>query len=256
MRRAGAYGSVAPSAAGYDDAGELLDYEVEIGFVLLRPIDLGALPTQEEFAAGIALFLANDLSDRLPQILHGEKGYTRAKSHPGYLSIGPWMVHGKHLPLGGEGIDLHLRVVEESPLPGGPTRQDASSSDLIRGPWSIARMLSEVHGDSGQTDHRGIEREVARIRENRAVLPAGTIILSGTPGGTAIEAPGTWDRVRALVRGNFTMSGAKRYFARHSIDHKREMGYLSAGDTVECWAEHLTPATALADRRRILKRCR
>jgi 2-keto-4-pentenoate hydratase/2-oxohepta-3-ene-1,7-dioic acid hydratase in catechol pathway len=239
----GAYSPVAPSGQGHPDAGKLLDYEVEIGFVLLEEIDLDSPPASEELFEKIALFMANDVSDRLPQILHGNEGYTRAKAHPGYLLIGPWMVHGRHLDLdgggGSGGIELHLRVLEASPHPGGAVRQSASSLDLIRGPWAILEMLSAIHHDSIQLDNNGVERAVARVRDGHATLPAGTIILTGTPGGTAIEAPGNWDRIRALARGNLSMPGARRYFARHSIDYRKEMGYLSVGDTVESWVEHL-----------------
>ena len=235
----GAYRPLSPSLSGYPDAGELIDYEVEIGFVLLQAIDLEALPSQQDLYDNIALFLANDITDRLPQIIHGDAGYTRAKSHPGYLSIGPWMVHGKHLQLDKQDIAIHLRILEQGEFPGGSTRQHASSSQLVRGTSAIIEMLSQIHDQSVQLDNHGMARPVIRMRDNRAVLPAGTIILTGTPAGTAIEAPGTWDRARAFVRGNFTMSGARRYFAQHSIAHKQQMGYLATGDKVESWAEHL-----------------
>jgi 2-keto-4-pentenoate hydratase/2-oxohepta-3-ene-1,7-dioic acid hydratase in catechol pathway len=235
----GAYGPLVPSGRGHPDAGKLLDYEVEIGFVLLEEIDLHALPPSEELLHKMALFVANDVSDRLPQILFGSEGCTRAKTHPGYLSIGPWMVHGSHLDLEGAGIEMHLRVFEDTPHPGGTARQNASSLDLIRGPSALLAWLAEVHHEMVQQDNQGVARAVARVRDGRVTLPAGTIVLTGTPHGVAIEAPGTWDRLRALARGNLSMSGARLRFARHCIEHREEMGYLSAGDTVESWVEHL-----------------
>ena len=75
----------------------LLDYEVELGLVLLRDIDLRSPPSSyDDFIQQVAFFVANDVSDREPIILDDANGYT-LESRPSHLPIGPWMVHGRHL---------------------------------------------------------------------------------------------------------------------------------------------------------------
>ena len=71
---------------------QLVDYEVEIAFVLLEDLRLDALPPPAMLARSLAYLHANDVSNRRPIILQGDRGFTLAKSTPGYLPLGPWMV--------------------------------------------------------------------------------------------------------------------------------------------------------------------
>jgi 2-keto-4-pentenoate hydratase/2-oxohepta-3-ene-1,7-dioic acid hydratase in catechol pathway len=223
----------------------LTDYEAEIGFVLTGDIDLTHLPADEdELLEKIAFFAANDLSDRLPVILEGETGFTKAKSHPTYLPAGPWMVHGRYLKLktvsGGDvAVRLSLLVDEHEPFPGGPWRQDASSVSMIRGPLEIIRMAAEIYRQSSRPDINGVMRHIAREENGSVVIPAGSMFLTGTPGGTAIEAPSKMDMIRLLLLGNFSLEKAKTVFARHCLKNRKEMGFLHAGDRVETRIQYL-----------------
>jgi 2-keto-4-pentenoate hydratase/2-oxohepta-3-ene-1,7-dioic acid hydratase in catechol pathway len=227
------------------ETARLVDYEAEIGFVLLEEVDLDDPPSDREaFEEKIAFFVANDVSDRRPQIGEGESGYTRAKSRPTYLPIGPWMMHGRHLDLrtrsGGErSMRLWLRVEEAEPHPGGSWRQDSSSAQMIRGPLEIVHMIAELHRESRQRDGAGILRSIVRVDDGRATIPAGSLVLTGTPEGTAIEAPTGWDRARLLARGNLTAQGTRLEFTLHAVRHREEMGFLDVGDTVETCGESL-----------------
>jgi len=243
-------GAYAPVALGRGivpavETARLVDYEAEIGFVLLEDVDLDDPPTDREaFKEKIAFFVANDVSDRWPQIREGEPGYTRAKSRPTYLPIGPWMIHGRQLDLrtrsGGErSMRLWLRVEEADPQPGGSWRQNSSSAQMIRGPLEIVQMVAELHRESRQRDGAGVLRSVARVDDGRVTIPAGSLFLTGTPEGTAIEAPTGWDRARLLARGNLTVPGARLEFALHAVRHREEMGFLDIGDTVETCGESL-----------------
>ncbi len=223
----------------------LVDYEVEIGFVLLKDIYLDELPADfEELRQSIAFLTVNDVSDRAPIILDGKIGFTQAKSRPGYLPIGPWLTHGRHLDLrsrtsGMETIDLWLRVEEKNPIHPGVWRQHASSSQMIRGPLEILKMTSEIWEESERPDATGELRGIARVVEGRAMIPAGSLILTGTPGGTAIESPSGMDRLRLMALGNLSLRGAKQAFAAHSVRNRLEMGFLSVGDRVETRVQHL-----------------
>ena len=243
-------GAYAPMPLGeaqspFEGAKMLVDYEVEIGFVLLKDIYLDELPANfEELRRHIAFFTANDISDRFPIILQGRDAFTQAQSSPGHLPIGPWLTHGRHLDLrsrsgGMETADMWLRVDEAEPFEAGQWRQHASSSQMIRGPVEILKMASEVwsesRGTNGSTQLPAIAREV----DGRGMIPAGSLILTGTPGGTAIESPGGMDRMRLMALGNLSMRGAKLAFAKHCVRNRREMGFLSVGDRVETRVQHL-----------------
>lgn len=223
----------------------LVDYEAEIGFVLLEEIDLNNPPADRDaFDEKIAFFTANDVTDRLPLILEGERAFTRAKSHLSYLPTGPWMVHGRHLKLrtrsgGEEALRLWLRIDEAEPFPGGTWRQDASSADIIRGPFEIIRMAAEIYQRSIRPDAAGIPRGIVQNSGGRMIIPAGSLVITGTPAGTAIEAPTDMDRARLLVRASISTNRAKQLFARHCIANRKEMGFLHVGDTVETRIQYL-----------------
>lgn len=126
-----------PYAPVHAPAGvTLLDYEVELAFVLLEEVDPFDPPAREALLAKSAFFLSNDVSDREPILLELSfsgisTGFSEAKGQPGFFPAGPWMVRGTDLfaaveACGAEGLGLSLSVNEEA-LP----RQDASTTQMI-----------------------------------------------------------------------------------------------------------------------------
>ena len=186
----------------------LLDYEVELAMLLLEDLDLNDLPASYgEFINGVAFFTANDVSDREPIILDSESGYTRGKSHPTYLPGGPWMIHGRYLqPLApGEGRDrLELGVLVREPFTderAERTRQlqDSATDRMILGPWQIVQTLAARYRQGIRTCMRDAGGEPRYTHTPEGIIPAGSIILTGTPGGTAIREPGPLEKLELFL---------------------------------------------------------
>lgn len=187
----------------FPDLAPLLDYEVEMGFVLLEDIDPSQLD-DPSFAPQLGFFIANDLSARSIGVL-GEGRPNRhaywglSKSFPGFMPVGDkaW-VPEKPMPNG-------IPCVEIESLINGEVRQHQSTADLIYTPVQMLRFVrTEFPNDS---------------------LSKGTIVLSGTPGGVAMSTP------RWLVRlGNLIgMSRFRKLSAKLGGDTSR---FLGVGDEV------------------------
>ena len=63
--------------------------------------------------------------------------------------------------------------------------------------------------------------------------PAGSIVLTGTPGGTAVRTPGALTKMRLLVEGGFSAAGARAEWVEESEAAAERQGYLAPGDIVE-----------------------
>jgi len=100
-------------------------------------------------------------------------------------------------------------------------------------------MIGRIHAKSVRPDEKGAPRGVARVEGTRVILPAGSIILTGTPEGTAIEAPTTFDQIRLFARSNLTLKDARRRFLVHCIENRLEMGFLQPGDVVTASIDRL-----------------
>lgn len=220
----------------------LLDYEAELGMVLLEDLDLNAPPmSYTEFINRVAFFIANDVSDREPIILDAEFGYTRGKSHPTYLTAGPWMIHGRDLQPSapGEGQhNLQLGLVVQEPaqkkhMARIRKRQSSSTEHMILGPWRIVRLLAARYQQGLRTCMRDASGAARHIHTPAGIIPAGSVILTGTPGGTAIQAPGLLEKLALFVRGGFTFSGARQRMIKDSESHIEDSRYLEPGDYVE-----------------------
>lgn len=220
----------------------LLDYEAELGMLLLEDLDLNAPPASyEEFIDGVAFFTANDVSDREPIILDSESGYTRGKSHPGYLPTGPWMIQGRHLrPLApGEGRDrLELELLVREPAIGKQAartwrRQDSATDRMILGPWQIVETLAARYRQGIRTCMRDAGGEPRYTHTAAGIIPAGSIILTGTPGGTAIREPDTLEKLVLFLRGGLSIPGARHQLILDSESHIQDSRYLEPGDLVE-----------------------
>ncbi|MGH0029391.1 MAG: fumarylacetoacetate hydrolase family protein [Myxococcota bacterium] len=233
-----------PYAPVHAPAGvTLLDYEVELAFVLLEEVDPFDPPRREELLAKSAFFLSNDVSDREAIVRHAAltgpgTGFSQGKGWPGFFPAGPWMVRGSELfaaaaACGADGLGLRLFVNDE-PEP----RQDSDTTRMILGPAElVARIGSwiEEHGRrSSMTFSRdgGPERFYPlAVGEEQPVLPAGSIVQTGTPEGVALNAPSP---VGVTLRGLLRLRSPFQQFLVEEKTRVAEGGtrYLAPGDRV------------------------
>ena len=178
----------------------LLDYEVEIGLVMKRSITGPERVIRENLAEYVgALVLHNDVSARdvqLPQVQ-----FYKGKSYRTFGPTGPWLTLVDAEDLAQlECIELCLEV-------NGQTRQRALASDLSYKPAETLTELSEIQ-DVGPGD----------------------LIVTGTPGGTAVKAPGALKMFVARL-----LPDQKRWamFIKGALN---DPDYLQDGDQMVAWA--------------------
>lgn len=231
----------------------LLDYEVELGFVLLRDVALNKLPSQENLLAHTAFFVANDITNREPIILRKGltsmgTGFVEAKGQPGFFPAGPWMVRGSHLfeaakQCGGSGVTLSLEVDEGE---GFGRRQYESSELMSRPPLQLLQLLTEQVTEAGlrsemsvrwatEAGQAGPERfyPLALPGAQGPTLTAGSVVLTGTPAGVALQAPTS---IPGLVaRGLMNFRGPKTQFRDEqlaAVVAGQRGAFLKDGDVV------------------------
>ena len=182
----------------------LLDYEGELGLVLLDDIDPKEL-AKADFVPRIGFFITNDLSARTLAIL-GEDQANRfdywgvSKSFPGFMPVGDraWVPDEPKA----DGIPS---IVIETTV-NGEVRQKQSTDQLIYTPLQVLRFVHSTYPESP--------------------LRKGTIVLTGTPGGVALKAP------RWLMRAG-DMVGLSR-FKKLEIKLGSDISsFLESGDRVE-----------------------
>ncbi len=139
---------------------KFLDYEVEIGLVIGRPIPVGTSISDVNLADFIAgLVITNDVSARDVQLPQTQ--FYEAKSYPTFTPVGPELVLLDAAELKRFG-DLRLRLNVN-----GTQRQNALvEGDMLYRPLQALQSLSQFQE-----------------------LAAGDLILTGTPVGTALSAP-------------------------------------------------------------------
>jgi 2-keto-4-pentenoate hydratase/2-oxohepta-3-ene-1,7-dioic acid hydratase in catechol pathway len=215
----------------------LLDYEVELGFVALEDIDLGAIPSATDLDGRVAYFLANDVTDREP-VARGDA--VAGKGRAGFLPMGPWMVHGDDLRPFSSGCPRSLRMrlsVREGEH--ASLRQDSETALMINDARAILETLAaaiDPDEPGGTRSHLGLRvdgRErfypLALMARGRPVLPKGSIVLTGTPGGTAMHAPAT---LPLLGRALFSFQRPSERFIEEQVANRAAEGYLGDGDVV------------------------
>jgi len=233
-------GAYAPLTLGAE--AQLVDHEAELGFALLSDIDLANVPSIDRLEERAAYFAVNDLTDRAPIILDEINGYTAGKSDAGFLPIGPWMIHGAALPIFSQPapVAVSCRVAQRGAK--AVERQRDTSDNLIRNPVEILRLLGEQLANDptrAAADRQGGLHPYALRVGDRWILPAGSLVLTGTPGGTCIRPPSTLRRLGLLLRGGFSMVRARQRFIADCVAAKSRLGYLQSGDEVWTSVEHL-----------------
>jgi 2-keto-4-pentenoate hydratase/2-oxohepta-3-ene-1,7-dioic acid hydratase in catechol pathway len=210
--------------------GELLDYELELGFVALQPIARAASPRY------MGLVLASDFTDRatllrridLRKVSSGE-GFTEAKSREGFMPVGNLFVIPKDLHAYYRSLTLRLWL-------NGDLRQVA---EPVKMSWDIHRMIAETFArDDRIWQYRG---RPAALPIADGMIPARTIFLSGTPDGVIFRPPTLRQMFMGVSELVFTLewnrpNGIVEPFIREELAAAR---YLEAGDEVVMHADGL-----------------
>jgi 2-keto-4-pentenoate hydratase/2-oxohepta-3-ene-1,7-dioic acid hydratase in catechol pathway len=178
----------------------LLDYEVEIGLVMKRTVTGPEQVTPDNLADYVgALVLHNDVSARDVQL--PQQQFYKGKSYRTFGPTGPWLTLVDAEDLAAlEYIELRLEV-------NGQTRQSAMAADLSYKP---AETLTEL----------------AALQD----LAPGDLVVTGTPGGTAVKAPPPLKMFSARL-----LPDARRW-AMFIEGALKDPDYLKDGDQMVAWA--------------------
>ncbi|WUD70546.1 fumarylacetoacetate hydrolase family protein [Streptomyces sp. NBC_00510] len=175
---------------------KFLDYEVEVGLVLGAPLPVGAVVQERDLPRYVAgLVLTNDVSARDVQLTKTQ--FYESKSYPTFTPTGPHLalLEGEdfaHL------LDLRLRLSVNS-----EPRQDHTLADMIVRPAQALTLLARFQ-----------------------TLDPGDLLLTGTPGGTALKAP-----PKAVEKIGALLPPARKWKAFFNSQAKNPR-YLRHGDLI------------------------
>ncbi len=213
----------------------LLDYEVELAWVTLDDIEDGVAPAE------MGVILCNDYTDRDTLLRHIDvddvpsgTGFTTGKSRPGYLPVGDLFVIPRDHRAFAAARELHLDV-------NGEARQASLVSAQI---WDIDRLLVETWARLDKRWQHG-DGEVSLLAED-AVLPARTLVMSGTPAGTVFQGISLTHKLRGIAAwlvGRCDESITDCVIDAYTGDPTIRAGYLQAGDRVAIAVDYLGTIT-------------
>ncbi|MEU6883352.1 fumarylacetoacetate hydrolase family protein [Streptomyces sp. NPDC046712] len=138
---------------------KFLDYEIELGLVMGATLSVGTVVEDQDLPRYVAgLVLTNDVSARDVQLTKTQ--FYESKSYPTFTPTGPYLAllepeDFAHL------LNLRMRLSVN-----GEPRQDRTLADMIVRPAQALTLLARFQ-----------------------TLDPGDLLLTGTPGGTALKAP-------------------------------------------------------------------
>ena len=181
---------VRPDGVGF------LDYEVELGLVIGADLPVGTTVTDADLARYVAaLVVADDVSARQIQLVKTQ--FYEAKSYPTFTPVGPWLTLVDAADLARLGsLRLTLSV-------NGQVRQDSTVADMIVRPAQALTLLSRFQP-----------------------MAPGDLLLTGTPGGTALKAPA---KLAAKLAGLLPPATRWKLFFDQQAANPR---YLRDGDVI------------------------
>ena len=178
------------------DGVGFLDYEVELGLVIGTDLPVGTTVTEADLARYVAaLVVANDVSARQIQLIKTQ--FYESKSYPTFTPVGPWLTLVDAADLARLGsLRLTLSV-------NGQVRQDSTAADMIVRPAQALTLLSRFQP-----------------------MAPGDLLLTGTPGGTALKAPA---KLAGTIAGILPPATRWRLFFNREAANPR---YLRDGDVI------------------------
>lgn len=230
---------IAPATSAQDTLSVypsmLFDYEVEIAARFDRDIR-----TLEDFdQATIGFFLSGDMTDRAVQLRKMNKrnpsagvGFTDAKSGPQWFPTGPYLVVPRDWRTFLKRERIGTRVNQSD-------RQSGIGSDMV---LDLRQLVEKALREGAEPRWTYRDELIPLIVD--AQLPAGTCILTGTPGGVVLRPPTTWQKISSLLRwaagGFFTHPGPLDFVVEEHITrlHGQRI-FLKDQDEVHFASDHL-----------------
>ncbi len=179
------------------DGVGFLDYEVELGLVIGTDLPVGTTVTDADLARYVAaLVVADDVSARQIQLVKTQ--FYESKSYPTFTPVGPWLTLVDAADLARLGsLRLTLSV-------NGQVRQDNTvAADMLVRPARALTLLSRFQP-----------------------LAPGDLLLTGTPGGTALKAPA---KIAGMIAGLLPPATRWKLFFSREAGNPR---YLRDGDVI------------------------
>jgi 2-keto-4-pentenoate hydratase/2-oxohepta-3-ene-1,7-dioic acid hydratase in catechol pathway len=178
------------------DGVGFLDYEVELGLVIGADLPVGTTVTEDNLARYVAaLVVADDVSARQIQLVKTQ--FYESKSYPTFTPVGPWLTLVDAADLARlPSLRLTLSV-------NGQVRQDAAAADMIVRPARALTLLSRFQP-----------------------MAPGDLLLTGTPGGTALKAPA---KLAGMLAGLLPPATRWKLFFKRQAANPR---YLHDGDLI------------------------
>ncbi|WP_225095997.1 fumarylacetoacetate hydrolase family protein [Streptomyces sp. CoH27] len=175
---------------------KFLDYEIELGLVMGAPLPVGTVVEERDLPSYVAgLVITNDVSARDVQLTKTQ--FYESKSYPTFTPTGPYLTllepeEFAHL------LDLRLKLSVNGEL-----RQDRTLADMIVRPARALTLLARFQS-----------------------LDPGDLLLTGTPGGTALKAP-----PKAVEKIGSLLPPAAKWKAFFK-SQARNPHYLRTGDVI------------------------
>jgi 2-keto-4-pentenoate hydratase/2-oxohepta-3-ene-1,7-dioic acid hydratase in catechol pathway len=209
----------------------LLDYEVELAWLLLEEVERGQSPDW------MGLLLCNDYTDRETLLQHinvadvgSGDGFTTGKSFDGYLPIGSLFVIPRDYRAFAAELELSLWVNDE-------LRQ---SSPVAAALWGIDELIQQTWRRQALRWKHG-DREVALLNA-RDTINARTLMMGGTPEGTIFAGITTGQKIRGAASwlfGGWDKSLPDNVIDVYRADAHADGRYLQPGDTVTIRVEKM-----------------
>ncbi|MPY56000.1 fumarylacetoacetate hydrolase family protein [Streptomyces spongiae] len=175
---------------------KFLDYEIELGLVMGAPLPVGTVVEERDLSSYVAgLVVTNDVSARDVQLTKTQ--FYESKSYPTFTPTGPYLALLEEEDFA-RLLDLRLKLSVNGDL-----RQDRTLADMIVRPAQALTLLARFQ-----------------------TLDPGDVLLTGTPGGTALKAP-----PKAVEKIGALLPPAVKWKAFFKSQAKNPH-YLSPGDVI------------------------
>lgn len=224
---------VKPTSAFSDvySTSTALDYEVELAFVPLEDMEEHEIPTY------MGLILSNDFSKR-DEIMHNvdtnniesAKGFVQGKSGESLLPVGNLFVVPKDYKEFSQHLTLSLWVNEKQ-------KQHANTSQMI---WNIEDIIGHIW--QNRFKRWNYQNQSIGLLEHPNIIRKRTLILSGTPQGTAFQGVHFSNKIVGI--GNWLLGGFENSIQYHVVSDylnqaKLEGRFLQPGDRVQIQSDYM-----------------